>query len=299
MTDLRALSLSVGCVLTASTSAPIGCSRRARWLPSSCAFVLALMLAAALLTGCGTQARPRRPDSETVKAERMLGRYDLHPIGKPRISTLQLETSTSPVGSFFFEQMAEASKPIGLDLQEFRGTKVRRLSYLLKERSQANQPIRAMFLCKDGRVIGAFMVLEGYCGGPTPLNDKRQFAVPGLRPDNLVFKGVKKVDVMGPWVEKGGDPWSKHAVLQDRPAIDRILSLLARSTRGKGGVSGTAEDEEYLLVLSYTGGQEIRARLTTKAQGSPIILTFDLEGFESWVYTPAPELKPYVTRLVK
>lgn len=159
-----------------------------------------------------------------------------------------------------------------------------------KTQGQPNRA-RASFIICDSKVIGAYLGLEGYVGGPVPINDRRYFRPAGLTPLRLRFTGVSEVKLLGPWA-KGG--WRSEKVLSGRAQTGRYLAMLSSSRPRIGERSGTIRDEEYMMVLTYADGAQVRTRLTTVKGSGETFLTFDTDGLYGWHFLPPPEFKAYV-----
>ncbi len=222
----------------------------------------------------------------------------------------------------FFPIFAQASKSIGLDLKSYAGKQLRLLSVPLQGRSQAwdgrgrgmgalelfpsaldqgssrgqesdwrEGGIRAWFAVDDGRVVGAYLTLAGYAPGVVSLADHSEFMPASLSPERLDFASLESVEIIGPWT---GSDWRSRAMLTDAAEVRRVLSFLQASSHRSGERFGVQGDEEYMIVLTYPGGEEVRARLVTKRVGGPTFLTFDPGSFSRSYYVPPAELKALV-----
>ena len=164
------------------------------------------------------------------------------------------------------------------------------LEFPLKERTQAgNGGVRAVFVVDNGRVVGAFMVLDGYTPGVVSLTYRRDFAPPGLSPEHLVFEDVKSVEIMGPW---HNGSWGKRAVLRDPLQVRRFLAMLTASTARKGARWGTMGDEDFMISINYRGGIVVLVDMVTKRTSG--MTTFFCHAFPNWHYLPPTRLKAYV-----
>ncbi|MEW6172757.1 MAG: DUF4830 domain-containing protein [Bacillota bacterium] len=229
-----------------------------------------------LLVGCNSQADEH--------GRKLLAQYRLHPAGAPEAEKIKLEER-------YFEIYNSASKDIGLDLQKYKGKEVKALSYVLRERSQfRNQDgeITAHVLFFKGDLIGAYLILKGYCPGVSSLKDRTFFAPSNkLKPTNLRLKGVNKIDLFGPWVS---DKWKNKATLETPSEIYEFISLVNQSVSRREEFTPVIGDEEYLIKFYYTDGPVVYGRLAVKATKT----RFTLDMFPGWSYDPPEELKPYV-----
>lgn len=260
-------------------------------------------LSSMLLCGCSSTAVPDAPantpaaspqateSSGTVDAQitRLLDKYSLTASGPAEVSELQMPSiGTQPMTLY-----VEGSKGIGLDPTSWAGRMVTVHAVPLKQKT-LDGGATAYFLVGDGSIVGAYVVLEGYVPGVISMNERNFFAPPNFTPTNLDFTGVESVKVIGPW---NGQDWERESIVTAQAASD-LLDMVADSNGSKGDRYGMEGDEEYMFIITYTSGSEVRARLTTKRDGTPTFLTFDAGPFAEWYYTPPSELKPLVKSLL-
>jgi len=266
------------------------------------AVVAGTVLSSALLSGCNaavsatpgeSSATPTQTSesSGTVDAQiaRLMSKYALTAAGPAQVSDLQMPSADSLPMTLYIE----GSKGIGLDPTPWAGRKVKVHSIPLKQKT-LDGGATAYFLVGDNSIVGAYVNLDGYSPGVVSMDEKSFFAPPKLAPTKLDFTEVEKVKVIGPW---NGKDWERESTLTAKPARD-LLDLVADSRGSKGERYGVEGDEEYMLVITYSSGSEVRARLTTKRDGTPTFLTFDAGAFEDWFYTPPAALKPLVKSLL-
>lgn len=227
--------------------------------------------------------------SVDAQVARLLDKYGLTASGPAKVHDLQMPA----IGSLPLTLYVEGSKGIGLDPTPWAGRKVKVHAVPLKQKT-LDGGVTAYFLVGDGSIVGAYLGLEGYTPGVVSMDDKSYFAPPKFTPSNLDFTGVERVRVVGPW---NGSDWERESTVATQAASD-LLGMVANSRRSKGERSGQEGDEEYMLVITYASGAEVRARLTTKRDGTPTFLTFDAGPFSGWYYTPPSELKPLVKSLL-
>jgi hypothetical protein len=152
--------------------------RRAAWVDRLS--TAGLLVVTVLMVGCAPAALdenpwPKEPApapasgavSQLLRADmmRMMTRYGLRPLGAPVVETIELKP-----GSMFLDDAAYSSKRIGLDLAAHSGQTATMLTYTLAQRSSEGT-ISAVFLARHDRVVGAFLVAQGYLGGSSSLSD--------------------------------------------------------------------------------------------------------------------------------
>ena len=239
--------------------------------------LVATLLITTLVCGCSSQV-----NQET---KNMMQKYGLHPVMKPSKKSFVLN-------EFIFKLINSASNEIGLDLKEFKGKKVKVLSYPLKEKSQGRTgEISANFIFKGRKIVGAYLNLNDYTPGVASLKDRSNFVPKNLNVDNLGFTGVNKIKLIGPW---DNDMWKNKYVLHERSEINSFISLYQQSVKKKGNKSPDTEDEEYMIIFYFSDGPIIRSNLVTEAASFETWLTVNSYIFYKWHYSPKGELKEFV-----
>lgn len=215
-------------------------------------------------------------------ARKFLNKYQLHPVYEGKHRSIRLTKNR------FYDQIFDTSKKIGLDITKYKNQKVIIAPFPLRERSWEG-PVSACLMMHRGKIIGAYLLLDGYIPGIEPLTSKHHFIVPGFRYNNLNFAGISKIEVLGPWVKHG---WKKRYSAQKQKEIKLITSFVRRASLLKGEANPVIPDEEYLIVFHFNGGQEVRARLFTPTGTNSLLLSID--EISGWHYIPSRKLKAYV-----
>lgn len=275
-----------------------------RLLSRTVLVALILVFATPLLAGCAAiEDEPVAPSpsippqsSEAsaaaiqMRISELLSSYSLKPDGSLKKEWSRLSAKDDlPLALY-----AEASAQIGLDPTPWADREVWVYSTKVDEKMLEGGSARAYFLVGDGAVVGAYLAIDELIPGVVALNNSEYFAPPKLSPKNLDFSGAQSVEVIGPWM---GSDWKESATLTGEEA-DEFLSLLAQSTRRRGDRFGVVGDEEYMFIIKFNNGSVVRARLTTKRDGTPTFVTFSSMPYENWYYTPPVGLKPRVKSLL-
>jgi hypothetical protein len=275
----------------------------------------------AVLCGCSSQHHTPPPSASPVspairQAEQLLTRYGLTPSGTWTWTQGVLDNSPNRIPNYF-PDFVHASKSVGLDLRPYAGKRVQYLSVTLQGHDQAwngsnaptpsptstgkNYPpswfgeIDATFVVADGRVVGAYMSLGGYVGGPSSLKDHYGFMPAGLTPEHLDFTGLKRVDICGPWAHGN---WQNPTRLSDSET-QRLLSLIAASSLRNGAPKWAGpSDGDYPINFTFSNGAVVMARLVTMHDSGDTYLSFSAGPFDHVHYVPPAELKPYVESLL-
>lgn len=278
-----------------------------------------ILAGGATFCGCASRTGVPRPSSSPVnpairEANELLDRYGLTPSGDWTWKQGKLQRQP-------FTFIRPASKSIGLDLRGYAGKEVVLLKVLLQGHSQAwngrEAPtpspaqttqadwqaeslrdrmgdINAWFVVDRDHLVGGYLELVGYAPGIVSLKDRYEFMPADLTPQHLEFKGLKRVEVIGPWAR--GD-WQESKRLSDRQTA-RLLSLIAASRLEKGERLGGPGDEEYATIFTYNDGAVVTARLTTMRTSGATFLTFDPGPFARYHYLPPDRFKPFVKSLL-
>jgi hypothetical protein len=259
----------------------------------------AVLAVAAMVAGCSQPTAP----SPRVTGDRagatstagsaintLLRRYGLH-----RARGSRDVTESAPVGGPGYDLLVTASRRVGLDLAPYHGRTLDRVSVTLEEQSQSSDAsgsaVAARFFVDGERVVGAALTVPGYYPGVGALQDHQCFAVPGFAPGNLDFRGVRSVRLLGPYA---GREWSRDATLSAGQARE-LAAMLGASELRSAERHGTLGDEEYMIVLTWGSGAEIRARLVTERRTGQTIVTYDLPSLFYVHYLPPVALKSLVT----
>ena len=270
----RCVSVVVLLAVAAVLQLPAGCSQA----PSATSSTLA----------AGASKSAAATPTVDAQIDRLLRKYDLH-----RAAATEESTHSVPASGFWFASYIDASRAIGMDLTRFEGKPLLRENVRLQERSDgdaSHPPALASFLVYRNSVVGAGLALPGYDGGVTPLSDHSVFAVTGLSPSNLDFSEVRKAEILGPW---SGKDWTRRVSL-DASQTARLFELLHASPRSKGARNSVEGDEEYMFILTYASGPEVRVRLFTKRGTGATFVTYDASAFEGTYFSPPSSLRPFV-----
>lgn len=237
---------------------------------------------------------PRSSEASSAALEKqmieLLSEYSLKPDGSFDKQWLRMPAKDNlPLALY-----VEASRGIGLDPTPWAGREVWVYSTKLDQEMLEGGSATAHFLVGDGAVVGAHLSIEDLIPGVVALDNREYFAPPKLTPRNLDFTGARQVKVIGPWT---GSDWTKSATLTGARADD-FLSLLAKSSARRGERFGIQHDEEYMFIVTFANGSVVRARLTTKKDGTPTFVTFDSRPYANWYYVPPEALKPRVKSLL-
>jgi hypothetical protein len=296
-------------------------AQRVRALPLPRLALAGLIVVGVLLSGCASHGAAPKPSASPAspairQADELLDRYGLTPSGAWTWEHAKLEPEP-------FNFIRSASKSIGLDLRGYAGKQVVLLKVLLQGHSQAwngrEAPspapspaqttqadqqaeslrdrmgdINAWFVVDGDKVVGAYLVLVGYAPGIVSLKDRYEFMPADLAPQHLEFKGLKRVEVIGPWAR--GD-WQESKRLSDGQTA-RLLSLIAASRLQQGERLGGPGDEEYAIIFTYNDGARVMAELMTKRKSGATFLSFDPGPFARYHYLPPDDFKPFVKSLL-
>lgn len=228
-------------------------------------------------------------DQVDQNARKMLAQYRLHPAAQPTTDKLKLPADSDALEMVIINS---ASQKIGLDIQDYRGQEVKLSKYLLKERSQSEEgKTYAYFLSDNRRIIGAYLALDGYNPGIVSLDDRSFFTPDILKPEKLVFDGVNRIKLYGPWEN---NDWKNKATITDPEQINSILSLLSKSVPINKDFPPHIDYEEYLLVIYYSDGPKVYARLISTTNTTKVTL----DHFPDWSYNPPEELKPVIKEML-
>jgi hypothetical protein len=217
------------------------------------------------------------------QAENLLSKYNLHIKGVAEEHTFKLEG--------YFELLNEASQKIGFDLSGYKGKEVKALVYTLKETSQNNDGLVKAYVLLDRAIIGAYLILDGYVPGVVSLNDRSSFMPKYLTANNLEFKGVKKVEIKGPWEQS---QWIHEVTLSNSNELDSFLNLVSKSipVQQNKGYSLPTSVEKYIIILYFEDGQVVRGRLYLGREFTKLTL----DPFPNWSYDTSNELRTFVER---
>jgi predicted small lipoprotein YifL len=228
------------------------------------------------------------------RSRTMLQKYDLHPIGKPKITGLLWDISSEEYERGF-KLFSESSAKIGLDMSKYKNVEFYTLVFKLEERSQ-DQRRNALACFKydsKGIIRGAFLSVPLYTPGVTALNDRFYFMPESLKPEKLVFKNIIRIELFGQFEEESA--WQSKADLAGKKDISNFIVLMEKSKPAKGdGYGPIIGDEEYRIVLHYVDGPVVYATLYN--HDSQDIL--ELDPFPYWHYKPTIELKTAIKKIL-
>ncbi|MDQ7095439.1 cell wall-binding repeat-containing protein [Desulfosporosinus sp. PR] len=215
------------------------------------------------------------------QAEELLSKYDLHPKDVAKEQAFKLEGNV--------DLLNDASLKIGFDLSEYKGKEVKALVYTLKETSQYNGGLVKAYVLFDRAVIGAYLILDGYTPGVASLNDRSYFMPISLIANDLEFKGVKKVEIEGPWEQ---NQWVHQLTLSSSNDLDSFLNLVSKSIPVQQNKGYTSPDsvKKYIIILYFEDGPVVRGRLYLGVDFTKLTL----DPFSNWSYDTSNELRTFV-----
>jgi len=220
------------------------------------------------------------------RAAALLLRYDLHPEEK-------LEEENITLTPDLIEWIDDQSLDIGLKITDYTGRTVKRLSYILKERSQAYNNLGSItaYIClnEKNEVIGAYMNLAGYLGGHSSLRDRRDFAPKGMTPQKPIL-----TDIMHIRIRKHDENIKvdkrKTRYIHDQKQIVEITRLLEKSKAVHQELDKSPYYDEathlYDLYIQCNDGPFVWAILYGP-DSSPILW---FTCFDSWYHIPPQDL---------
>lgn len=215
------------------------------------------------------------------QAENLLSKYGLQTKGVAKKQTFKLEGN--------FELLNEASQKIGFDLSRYKAKEVEALVYIVKQTSQDNGGQVKAYVLLDRAIIGAYVILDGYVPGVVSLKDRSYFMPKSLTSNALDFKGVKKVEIAGPWEQ---NQWKHHLMLLDKNDVDSFLDMASKSIPVQLNKEFTPPTSvaKYIITLYFEDGPVVRGRLYLGKGFTK--LTFD--PFPNWSYDTSNELRMFV-----
>lgn len=206
-----------------------------------------------------------------------LAKYNLHPVNKTpfyeepksdlsfRIErTVVFDTTESHTRKtnvhrkLFFKQLRDVSEKIGINTNLYIGKRLIRLNYLLSDSSQANRKITAHFLFSDTNIAGAYMVLDGYYGGFSSLNDHSHF-----KPKNFKFpifnpELIDTISIVGSWDKSDKNcNWLNKVDIFSKNELLYITKIFSSSKEVIGKLDYWIKDpiEEYTVVINLKTGE--------------------------------------------
>lgn len=225
--------------------------------------VLIVVIGLMLLTGTGCTRQPiqsRQGTADTTagalsdalspanesQMTASMATYDVQPVGPPQHSTLSLNEDEPS-----YALITEASQHIGLSTDVDGARPVQLYSYPLAERSQSEQAsMTANFGFQQGRMVVAFLNLDGYYPGVVALSDRSQFSPPHVERGKLPLTDVVFIELADRW---DTDKWERTAVLRDRKTLAQLTGLLA-SARPVPDTGGFDDAGGFNLQVHYSNG---------------------------------------------
>lgn len=164
------------------------------------------------------------------------------------------------VNAGFYQHLKDASLEININPAPYIGKRIIRLNYSLKDSSQDLRPITAHILFCDTNYVGAYLILEGYMGGLTPLNDHFHF-----KPRNVNFpfidpKSLDTVSIVGPWDKSGnGCCWIYRVALVSQSDLTYFTEVLANSIKKREKLIYSKKDpvDEYGFSIRFKTGEHL------------------------------------------
>jgi len=161
---------------------------------------------------------------------------------------------------FGFNLEVDASKAIDLDLEQYKYSEVKKVSYALKEKSQYNfnGNIDAHLLYNDkSELIGAFLAYEGYTPSIVSLNDKTNIRPEKFDPVTFKFENVESIEILEP-SKSNNSVWGEKRTISSSDS-GKFLSVLETSKPHNEAFRGKRSTEnEYMICINYKDGVELR-----------------------------------------
>lgn len=180
----------------------------------------------------------------------------------------------------------EASKESGFPLEAYLNQTVRADTYKLSVKSQFRQSgdVHAVILRDtDRRIIGAYIWLYDYMPGIVSLTNRSELHPETLKPYKPEFRGVTRVEILGPWRWEAEDHWTNRREYVGAAASD-ILNAINRPRTVRGEMPASKGGNEYLLVLQYEDGPVVRIRYYKDLD------RYTIDGYEGLLYQPSGAL---------
>lgn len=159
----------------------------------------------------------------------------------------------------FYRHLKDASLEIDINPTVYIGKRIIRLNYILKDSSQALRRITAHVLFHNTNYVGAYIILDGYMGGLSPLNDRFHF-----KPRNINFPFIDPelldtVAIVGPWDKDGDCCWMYRVNLLSQSDLTYFTEILANGKKKNGELSYTKKDrvDKYGFVIRFKTGEQI------------------------------------------
>lgn len=176
----------------------------------------------------------------------------------------------------------EASKELGFPLEAYLNQMVRADIYKLSVKSQFRQSgdVYAIILRNSDQIIGAYISLNGYVPGVVSLINRSQLHPETLKPHEPEFRGVTRVEMLGPWRREAEDHWTNRREYIGAAATD-VLNAINRPRTFRGEMPVLKGGNEYLLVLQYEDGPVVRIRYYKDLD------RYTIDGYEGLLYQPS------------
>lgn len=254
--------------------------------------VLAILICAALgLVAC-SQRTPAASDggaqssgasvlgtsvAQAVEDMRLCG---LHPLGSPQIGSAEVSARDAYADSCF-----ESSKAVGPEPIPYLVRKVARLTFVLRERSEANATTTANFHVADGKITESWLELGGANGGRTSLNDHSRLMPPGVyEPSRIRLDEVLHISFA-----------DGHKVVRDPKIISHVVSLISDSRPVMADDAGAPDVASYDLLLTHSNGAVTDIRFECPVRGGQTLArVVHPECLHGIRLRPAPGLVEYL-----
>lgn len=193
---------------------------------------------------------------------------------------------------FGFNLEVDASKDIDLDLEQYKYSEVKQVSYVLKEKSQYNFDgnINAHLLYNDrSELIGAFLSYEGYTPAIVSLNDKTNIRPEKFDPATFKFENVESIEILEP-SNSNGSVWGEKRTISFSD-LEKFLSALETSKPRNEAFRGNRSTEnEYMICINYKDGVELRLFYHKD------INKIDIINLPNWYFETNEELEKLIVK---
>lgn len=232
--------------------------------------ILALVIVSVPLLNQKFNLIGNEKNNNIVKVDNEMGnmpKYDIDEISKEvllkyncHISEKLSENQITLSEVFGFNLEVDASKAVGLDLEQYKYSEVKKVSYALKEKSQYNfnGNINAHLLYNDkSELIGAFLSLEGYTPSIVSLNDKKNIRPENFDPAIFKFENVENIEILEP-SNSNNSVWGEKRTVSSSD-LEKFLSVLETSKpHNEAFIGKCSRESEYMICINYKDGVELR-----------------------------------------